>query len=108
MIPIRVWLADNTTQYRMVRDLEHSTLCKAFNLDPFVVFDLPSTARGVGSSTQGYNTNFNNSKNRIIEGYILRNGEPIGRMWIAQSGDQFRDLDVTNINEMMNLQHIKR
>ena len=107
MIPIRVWLKDGTLMYRYVKDLEHKTLCKAFNITEFAIFDLPSTARGIGSSSHGYNGNYGNSK-RIIDGYILLNNEPIGRLWIANANDTFRDLDVTDIHDMMNSQQIIR
>lgn len=103
--PIRVWLTDNTTMYRMVDSLDHETLCKAFNLDPCsTAFDVPTTFFGTGSASIGYGGNY--GSNRIIEGYIMQHNQPIGRIYKARIGDSFRDLDPTNTYSMLNDQQL--
>lgn len=94
MIPVRVTLNEgaSTSFWREVRDLEHSTLCRAFNLDPVSFsFDLPASVRGDGRVGAG-----SNDRRRQIEGYVLRHGQPVGTIHVAREGERFRDLDPTN------------
>lgn len=89
LIPVRVELADGTGMWRGIRNLDdHGELCRAFGLDPVATsFDLPSSARGVGSYSSG------NRGNRRISGYVLRYGQPIGKLHVAYEGERFRDDD---------------
>jgi hypothetical protein len=95
LIAIRCTTRDGSTMWRGVPDLEHSTLCRAFGLDPIrTVFDLPSTARGTGSSQVGAGSS--SSGRRLIHGFALWGGEPIARLTWAFDGEKFRDEDPTD------------
>ena len=90
MIPVRLELRDGQTMWRGVRSLEHGELCRAFSLDPATFyFDLPSSARGIGSNTG------RPRDHRRIDGYVMHglSPEPFGRLTVASEGEKFRDLD---------------
>jgi hypothetical protein len=95
LIPIRVWTKDGITKHQFVNKVDHATLCMAFGLSPMVTFDIPQ-------SMIGYTGTWDSQ--RVIDGFILLSGEPIGRIWIARPGDQFRDLD---LNDKLNKNWIK-
>ncbi len=100
MIPVRLVLHESasTSQWRRVRDLEHGTLCRAFNLDPCShSFDLPATAFGARVGDQSSR----------VSGYLLRAGAPVGTLHIAREGERFRDLDPTNRSDQMNLEQTR-
>lgn len=100
---LRVDLLDGSTKWRPLIDLEHGTLCRQFNLDPATyIFDLPSSARGVGSSAAGAGGLRNGRK---INGYILhgRTREPIGTITFAYEGERFREFDPRDAREALRL-----
>ena len=82
-ILVRVELADGTTKWRNVTDLDHLTLCKAFGLDEHrTQFDVPrSFTGGSGRGT------------RRIDGVVLRFEQPIGHITLVEPGEKFKDED---------------
>lgn len=93
-------------QWRGVRDFEHSTLCRAFQLDPNrFYFDLPSTVRGVGRNSTGYGGNGN--RNRLVNGYVMLHGrdEPVGKLTICFESERFRDDDPSDMRDFLDLGH---
>lgn len=101
---LRFDLLDGTTKWRPLLDLEHGTLCKQAGIDPATyIFDLPSSARGVGSATSGAG---GARGGRTIAGYILhgRTREPIGKVTFATESERFRDVDPTDKREALRLE----
>lgn len=81
---MRIHGTDLETKWRHVANLEHDSLCRAFQLDPIRTrFDLPRSAMG-GTSGRG---------NGTIDGHVLFNGEPIGRLYVVYEGERLRDVD---------------
>ena len=100
MHPVRMEGRDGSMMYRMVRDFEHSTLCRAFSLDQArFYFDLPSSVRGVGSESTG------NRRCLRIDGYVMLSGEstPYAKLTVASSDDRFRDYNPMDVNDIMRL-----
>lgn len=100
---LRFDLLDGTTKWRPLIDLEHGTLCTQAGIDPAsYVFDLPSSARGVGSASSGAG---GLRGGRRISGYILhgRTREPIGTVTFCDEHEKFRDVDPTDRREALRL-----
>lgn len=109
---VRLELRDGTVKWRKFADTDyatdHSTLCRAFGLDPVrTTFDLPSTARGVGSASGDHH-----GKRGIINGYVLwptanalgpKDREPIGTITFVQEGEKIPDVDPFNSGDFLNL-----
>jgi hypothetical protein len=98
-IIVRIMLHDGSILWRYLDHFDdltdHGKLCRIFNLDPVSTsFDLPSSARGIGSYQSGYGPT---NRSRTIDGYILRNKEPIGRLRVAHESEKFRDVDPTEL-----------
>lgn len=102
-IPVRYESIDGTAMWRGVKDFEHATLCRAFNLDQATFyFDLPSSVRGVGSSMSGFG---GNRRNRIINGYVMRAGrdEPWGKLTVCFESEKFKDVDPSDKRDFYKL-----
>ncbi|HTP98377.1 MAG TPA: hypothetical protein VMN56_03565 [Casimicrobiaceae bacterium] len=92
--------------WRGVKDFEHATLCRVFNLDPNrFYFDLPSSVRGVGRMSAGHGGN--DGRSRLINGYVFCCGidEPVGKLTIVSSSDRFKDVDPTDPRDFLDLSH---
>jgi hypothetical protein len=92
------------TLWRPLIDWEHATLCKQFGLDPCsFYFDLPSSARGTGSTVAGAGGTLTGG--RKIDGYILHGGtrRPIGTLTLVSESERFRDVDPCDEREMLRL-----
>lgn len=101
--PVRLDLRDGQSMWRGVRDFEHSTLCRAFGLDPIrFFFDLPSSVRGIGSNMTGFG---GNRGTRTINGYVMQAGDttPWGTITVCSPGEKFRDVDPTDPREQLRL-----
>lgn len=84
-----------------VKDFEHATLCRAFNLDPVRFhFDLPSSVRGTGSSLSGSGGG-QRSGRRTIEGYVFMSGRdnPVATLYVCTDGDKLRDVNPLDARE---------
>ena len=69
--------------YRGISDWEHATLCRAFGLDANrFYFDLPSTVRGVGSSSGAHS-----GSRRVVNGYVMCAGfdAPVATITVLQN-----------------------
>jgi hypothetical protein len=89
-------------KFRGVKDLEHSTLCRAFGLDPIrFYFDIPSSMRGVGT-----NTNHARSRRTVQAGFVFMHGHsaPVAKLTIATEGDRFSDSDPMSQRDFENLE----
>jgi hypothetical protein len=98
---LRFDLLDGRSLWRPLIDLEHATLCKQASLDPCsVYFDLPASARGIGSASSGYG---GNRGTRKIEGMIMRGADrqPIGKITFATEGERFKDGDPRDPREVL-------
>jgi len=90
------------------RATDHASLCKAFGLDVVrTSFDLPSTARGVGSASGRQDAG-----RRAVSGYILwpvknatneNDREPIGTLHFVQEGEVIPDISHRNQSDFLNL-----
>lgn len=104
LIPVRVELLDGSSMWRGLPDLEHGTLCRAFGLDACSTwFDLPSTARGTGSSSVGGGAS---RRNGTVSGFIFqgpKGSDPIGKLTIAFASERFRDVDPSDRREFFKL-----
>lgn len=92
--------------WRGIKDFEHGTICRAFNLDPTrFYFDLPSVVRGVGRNSTG--ASFSGHRNRLVNGYILHSAynDPIGKLTIVTDADKFKDVDPRNLRDFLDLSH---
>jgi hypothetical protein len=97
---LRVEMLDGMTKWRPLVDLEHSTLCRQFGLDPCTYyFDLPASARGVGSASSG------SRGARTIDGYVMHGPtqKPAGKITFAREGERFRDDDPTDPDATLRL-----
>ncbi len=100
---LRVDLLDGTTKWRPLIDLEHGTLCRQFGIDPATyIFDLPSSARGVGSAQSGAG---GARGGRRVNGYVIhgRTREPIGTITFCDESERFRDVDPRDQREALRL-----
>jgi hypothetical protein len=107
LIPLRLELkegAATNAYWRAVPNMDHGTLCRAFNLDPIRHrWDLPTTAhQGTGSRVSGYGGSTSGS--RLINGILLRNGEPVGKVSVVRDGDRFWDYDPEDHRDFYNLE----
>lgn len=83
-----------STAFRTVPNLDHGTLCRAFELDPIRHrFDLPRSAAM--------------REDRRISGYLMRNGDPVGTLHVARASEHFRDLDPTNEADQLSLEQTR-
>ncbi len=87
-ILVRFELADGTTKWRNVPNLEHSTLCSAGGLDPCSTYFETSSgfASGGGVGRNG----------RVIDGLIFqgpKGSHPIGKITLCQENEKFKDED---------------
>lgn len=91
-------------RWRGVRDFEHATLCRTFNLDPNrFYFDLPSSVRGIGANATGYG---GGRSARRISGFVMQSGraEPVAKLSICIDGERFKDVDPSNRQDFFNLE----
>lgn len=101
---LRVETRDGVVKWRALIDLEHATLCRQFGLDEHrVYFDLPSSARGVGSARAG--AGGSGRAGRKIDGYVMERGrdEPIGTITFATENEKMRDYDPADRREALRL-----
>ena len=105
LIPVRLDGApggplQGRTVWRGVKDLDHSTLTRAFELDQATYwFDLPSSCRGIGSLSSG------NRGTRRIDGFVFygRHERPVGKITVCIDGEKFRDVDPMSIRDFERL-----
>lgn len=95
--------------WRGCKDFEHATLCRVFGLDPVrFYFDLPSSVRGVGSSSSGYG-GAQRSGRRLQNGLVLMSAPggpiPVGKLTICFESERFRDVDPTDARDFYDLSH---
>jgi hypothetical protein len=104
---VRVETRDGMVKWRKPPDLEHGTLCRAFGLDPCsTYFELPSSARGVGSASVGAGGNGVMAGSRLKNGFVFqgpRGDAPIGTITLVREGERFRDDDPTNSEDFLRL-----
>jgi hypothetical protein len=109
--PVRLEGAPNSVltglgQWRGVRDFEHSTLCRAFGLDPNrFYFDLPSSVRMLGSNMAG--AGGSGRVGRVQNGFVFMSGidAPVGKLTICREGERFKDVDPMNDSDFYDLGH---
>lgn len=92
------------SMWRGVKDFEHGTLCRAFNLDPCrFYFDLPSSARGVGSYQSG--AGGSGRGRRLIRGFVMCVGldKPVAKLSEVTATDRFWDGDPLNESDFFDL-----
>lgn len=83
--------------WRGVKDFEHSTLCRTFQLDPArFYFDMPSSCRGIGSSRGEQR-----GGRRTVEGFVFMAGRdsPVASLYVCTDADRLRDMDPMNVRE---------
>ena len=94
-IILRLETVDGAVKWRLFENAQyatdHATLCRAFNLDPIrTSFDLPSTARGIGSASGDHARG-----PRLINGLVFWPAEnarsekdriPIGKLTFLREG----------------------
>lgn len=94
------WGQDKIRALTADEAIDPLVLCQAFGLDPHrVVFDLPSSARGVGSTVSGAGGSGRGF--RDVSGFVFaRNpdtgkadGDPIAKVTFLTEGMQVRDRD---------------
>jgi hypothetical protein len=88
LIPLRLTTRGGMeTKHRAVRDLEHTTLCQAFGLDPVRHrWDLPRSVHGSRRYVESHS-------GRVVEGFLMRDGEPVGKLTVCWETEKFRDYD---------------
>lgn len=95
LVPIRLELFPTETKWRAVPDFEHSTLCRAFGLDPATFwFELPRSALGMGSNRAGYGGS--DGKRRTVDGFVFagpKGTDPVGKLIVCFDSERFRDRD---------------
>jgi len=110
---VRLELRDGTVKWRAFADrdfaTDHATLCRAFGLDPIRAgFDLPSTARGVGSAQADQHRG-----PRLVNGYVTwpaqgakseHDREPIGTLTYVREGERIPDVDPFDMREFFKLE----
>ncbi len=79
--------------WRAVRNVEHSTLCRAFALDEASIwFDVPESFRREGSQRAGLT-----SRRLEISGFVFQGpkgaSDPIAKISMVRESDKFRDRD---------------
>lgn len=82
-----------------VKDFEHSTLCRALNLDPVrFYFDMPSSVRGTGSSSLGSG---GQGGKRTVEGFVFMAGRdrPVATLYVCRDSDKLRDINPLDARE---------
>lgn len=85
---------------RGVKDFEHATLCRTFELDQCNFwFDLPSSCRGTGSNSVGSGSA--GRGRRTIEGFVFMAGRdrPVASLYVLTDGDQLVDRDPLNVRD---------
>lgn len=92
-------------KWRGVKDFEHATLCRAFNLDPArFSFSLPSSVRGIGANQQGHS---GGASARYQSGFVFigepEKSPPVAKLTICREGDRFSDVDPTSRQDWENL-----
>jgi hypothetical protein len=104
---IRCETMDGSTSWRVVPDLEHGTLCRAFRFDPCSTrFDLPRSARGVGSSSVGATPGPSGARGRHINGYVFQGppgSDPIGVLQFVREDEKIPDID-PHSRDLLNLE----
>lgn len=93
------------TKWRGVKDFEHATLCRVFQLDPArFYFDLPSTVRGIGANMSGV-AGAHAAGRRLLNGYVMMAGhdEPVAKLTVCFESERFTDRDPFNRNEFFDL-----
>lgn len=105
LIPLRLEVREGSATnayWRAVPNMEHGTLCRAFNLDPIRHrWDLPTSAQGTGSRIAG--AGGSTTGNRTINGILLRNSEAVGKIAVVRDSDRFWDYDPDNDRDFYNL-----
>lgn len=109
-IPVRFEGAPGTPfegdgRWRGVKDFEHATLCRVFNLDPCSFwFDLPSSVRGIGANQTGHR---GGASARRISGFVMQAGfdVPVAKLSICIEGEKFRDDDPASARDFYDLSH---
>lgn len=89
-------------KFRGVKDLEHSTLCRAFGLDPIrFYFEVPSSMRGIGT-----NTNHARTTRNTQAGFVFMHGHaaPVAKITVARESDRFSDSDPMSQRDFENLE----
>lgn len=97
---------EGTSFFVSVPDMEHATLCRAFRLDPNrFYFDVPSTMRGVGSSSGAHS-----STRRHQHGFVFMAGrdEPVARIRVVDASDRYTDRDPLSDRDLQDLAHWTR
>lgn len=92
-------------RWRGVKDFEHATLCRVFNLDPCSFwFDLPSSVRGVGANTVGHG---GGASARRISGFVMQAGwdRPVAKLSICIGSERFKDVDPADQRDFYDLGH---
>lgn len=82
------------SMWRGVKNMEHGTLCRAFNLDPVrFFFDVASSFRGVGSMQSGAGGSGRGRARRT--GLVFHAGidEPVAKISEVLESDRFWDYD---------------
>ena len=100
---LRFDFLDGRTIWRPLVNLDHGTLCAQAALDPCSFhFDLPASARGVGSASVGSG---GRPAGRVVNGYIMRGShpEPVGTITFAREGERFREFDPQDKREALRL-----
>lgn len=92
-IPLRLeFFSPPEVKWRAVPNVEHSTLCAAFGLDPASFwFDMPESFRREGSQRAGLSRT-----RREISGFVFRGPrgtDPVAKLFLARESDRFRDRD---------------
>lgn len=103
------WGQDKTRALTQDEAIDPIALCCAFGLDPHrVVFDLPSSARGVGSTVSGAGGSGRGS--REVSGFVFERGpdgkaqgDPIAKVIFLREGMRSRDVDPTDRTEFERL-----
>lgn len=103
------WGQDKTRALTQDEAIDPIALCQAFGLDPHrVIFDLPSSARGVGSTVSGAGGSGRGF--RDVSGFVFArgpngkaNGDPIAKVIFLREGMGTRDYDPTDRSEFERL-----
>lgn len=88
-----------------VANFEHSTLCRAFGLDPVrFSFDLPSSVRGIGAAQQGHG---GGASARLQSGFVFLGppgkSTPVAKLTICRAGELVYDGDPNSRRDFENL-----
>lgn len=103
------WGTVKTRALTQEEAIDTLTLCRAFGFDPArVVFDLPSSARGVGSTVSG--AGGSSRGHREVNGFAFKRGangkpegDPIAKVIFLREGTAFRDVDPADRTEFERL-----